>query len=282
MVMFYSILIYYVNIYRRVWLHGGVLDSIVTFIRTFGDIVMRILMLFALLLTLPNLAHAQYKDPVFELDSDASLLHISATETREVDQDLLIANLRIEVENADNKAVQNDINKGMKAALDLAKGYKDVKAITRGYNVHQYDKNGGKRDRPRNMVWKGSQSVQLKSKNSEALLELAGKIQGAGFLMNGLSYTLSPEVAAQIQDEMLEAALTKLTSRAQRAAKAMGKSNAELKEINTQGNYNPVQPVYHRGAKMEMMAMSADMAAPVASPGETTITLNVNAKALLR
>ena len=243
---------------------------------------MRILMLLVLLLSVPTLANAQYKDPVFELDADASLLHISATETREVDQDLLIANLRIEVENADNKAVQNDINKGMKAALDLAKGYKDVKAITRGYNVHQYDKNGGKRDRPRNMVWKGSQSVQLKSKNSEALLELAGKIQGAGFLMNGLSYTLSPEVAAQIQDEMLEAALTKLTSRAQRAAKAMGKSNAELKEINTQGNYNPVQPVYHRGmAKMEMMASDA-MAAPVASPGETTITLNVNAKALLR
>jgi len=244
---------------------------------------MRALLIFAFLLTIPTFAHAQYKDPVFELDEDASLLHISATETREVDQDLLIANLRIEAENRDNKEVQNEINKAMTEALDLAKKYGDVKAITRGYNVHQYDKNGGKRDRPRNMVWKGSQNIQLKSTNSEDLLELAGKIQGAGFLMNGLQYTLSPEVAAQIQDELLEAALEKLSSRAKRAAKAMGKSNAELKEINTQGNYNPVQPVYHRGvAKMEMMAASADMAAPVASPGETTITLNVNAKALLR
>lgn len=243
---------------------------------------MRILMLLALLLTVPNLAQAQYKDPVFELNDNDSLLHISATETREVDQDLLIATLRIEVENASNKTVQNEINKGMKAALDVAKNYADVKAITRGYNVHQYDKNGGKRDRPRNMVWKGSQSVQLKSKNADALLELAGKIQGAGFIMGGLSYTLSPEVAAQVQDEMLEAALEKLQVRAQRAATALGKKKAELKEINTQGNYNPVQPVYHRGAKMEVMAMSADMAAPVASPGETTITMNVNAKALLR
>ena len=243
---------------------------------------MRILLIFAFLLTVPTLAQAQYKDPVFELEKSDSLLHISATERREVDQDLLIATLRIEVEDRSNKVVQNDVNKAMKAALDLAKGYKDVKAITRGYNVHQYDRNGNKRDRARDMIWKGSQSVQLKSKNADDLLELAGKIQGAGFLMSGLSYTLSPEVAAQVQDEMLEAALKKLSARANRAAKALGKKTAELKEINTQGNYNPVQPVYHRGAKMEMMAMSADMAAPVASPVETTITMNVNAKALLR
>ena len=242
---------------------------------------MRALILFALMLTMPSIANAQYKDPVFELDENDSLLHISATERREVDQDLLIANLRIEAENTDNKAVQNQINKAMKDAIDLAKKYDDVKAITRGYNVYEYDKNGGKRDRARDMVWKGSQSVQLKSKNSEELLELAGKIQGAGFVMGGLEYSLSPEVAAQVQDEMLEAALEKLSARAQRAAKALGKSEAELKEINTQGNYTPQQN-YHRGAKMEMMAMSADMAAPVASPGETTITMNVNAKALLR
>ena len=73
-----------------------------------------------------------------------------------------------------------------------------MKAITRGYNVHQYDRNGGRKNLARDMVWKGNQSVQLKSKNAEDLLELAGKIQEAGFLMNGLSYTLSPEVAAKL------------------------------------------------------------------------------------
>ena len=244
---------------------------------------MRVLMLLALLLTFPlTSANAQYKDPIFELSDNDSLLHINATESREVDQDLLIATLRIEVEDLENKVVQNKINKGMKAALDLAKNYTDVKAITRGYSVNQYDKNSGKKDRPRDMVWKGSQSVQLKSKNSEALLELAGKIQAAGFLMNGLEYTLSPEVAAQVQDEMLEAALEKLQVRAKRAAKTLGKTEAELKEINTQGNYVPVQKTYHRGMQMEAMAASADMAAPVASAGETTITMNVSAKALLR
>lgn len=242
---------------------------------------MRLFLVLSFLLVMPFTAHAQYKDAVFELEESDSLLHISATETREVDQDLLIATLRIEVEDESNKVVQNKINIAMKAALDSAKSYKDVKAITRGYNVYQYDVNRGHKDRASRMVWKGSQTVQLKSKNTEDLLELAGKIQGAGFVMGALSYTLSPEVAAQVQDEMLEAALTKLKSRAQRAAKALGKSKAELKEINTQGNSNAVRPVY---ARAEMMTMSAksDMAAPVASPGETTITMNVTAKALLR
>lgn len=243
---------------------------------------MRILMIFALVFVFPMLANAQYKDPVFELDADDSLLHISATERREVDQDLLIATLRIEIEDTENRLVQNHINKGMKSALDIAKNYADVKAITRGYNVHHYDKNAGKRDRPRNMVWKGSQSVQLKSKNADALLELAGKIQSAGFVMGGLSYTLSPEVAAKVQDEMLEAALAKLKTRAERAAKALGKKEAELKEINTQGNSTPRQPVYARGMTTITMAADAQVAAPVASAGETTITLNVSAKALLR
>mgnify|MGYP000604424752 CR=1 FL=1 len=236
---------------------------------------------FALLTFIP-VARADIQDPVFLLNEGESLLHISATERREVDQDLLIANLRIEVEDKSNKKVQNDINTAMAKALDLAKKYDDVKAITRGYNVHQYDRNGGRKNLARDMVWKGNQSVQLKSKNAEDLLELAGKIQEAGFLMNGLSYTLSPEVAAKVQDEMLEAALEKLQIRAERASKALGKSKASLKEINTNGNYAPSPQVYARG--MEMMSMAADskMAAPVASPGETTITMNVSAKAILR
>lgn len=247
---------------------------------------MRILTIFACLLFIPlltpSLAHAQNKDPVFLLNDSESLLHINATERREVDQDLLIANLRIEVENSENKIVQNDINKGMKAALDIAKNYKDVKAITRGYNVRQYDLNSGRKDRARRMVWKGSQSVQLKSKNAEELLELAGKIQEKGFLMNGLNYTLSPAKAAQIQDEMLEAALVKLQSRAERAAKALGKKKAELKEINTQGNYQPRPQLYARNMQMKAMSADVEMAAPVATPGETTITMNVSAKAFLQ
>lgn len=234
-----------------------------------------------LLITFSTPAMAQIEDPIFKLEQNQSLLHISATEQREVDQDLLVATLRIESESEDNKSVQNKVNTSMAKALELAKEYTEVKAITRSYNVHKYDRNAGKKNMPRNDVWKAQQSVELKSKNAEQLLELAGKIQGAGFIMGGLNYTLSPEMAAQIQDEMLEAALAKLQNRAERAAKALNKTKAELKEINTQGNYAPRPQVMH--ARMEMAAMASDsMAAPVASPGETTLTMTVSAKAFLK
>lgn len=240
-----------------------------------------IALLSLLIISFSNQSLAQIEDPIFKLEQNQSLLHINATESREVDQDLLIATLRIESENESNKFVQNEVNTAMAKALEMAKEYEDVKAITRGYNVHSYDKNSGKRNMPRNDVWKAQQSVELKSKNADALLELAGKIQTAGFVMGGLNYVLSPEKAAQIQDEMLEAALEKLQNRAERAAKALGKTKAELKEINTQGNYVPRPRVMHARAEMAMMAADS-VAAPVASAGETTITMNVSAKALLK
>ena len=242
---------------------------------------MRLFLILTFLLALPITGFAQSNedDTVFKLQQNESLLHISATERRDVDQDLLIATLRIEVEDESNQTVQNEINTAMAEALELAKGYDDVKAITRQYNVYSYDKNQGRDNAPQRIVWKGEQALELKSKNSEQLLDLAGKIQGKGLVMDGLNYTLSPEVAAQIQDEMLEDALAKLKTRAERAAKALGKTTAELKEIDTDNNYAP-QPY----ARAEMMSMAADakMAAPVASPGETTITMTVSAKALLR
>ncbi len=233
----------------------------------------------SLCLTAPALA--QSTDPIFSLQQNESLLYINATEQREVTQDLLTAELRIEVEHEDNKSVQNEINTAMAKALEIAKKYADVKTSTRGYMVQQYDKNLGRKNLPVIMVWKGTQSLQLKSKNAEALLELAGKIQDAGLSMSALDYDISPELAAQIQDEMLEAALAKLSSRAKRAASALGKTSVELKEINTQGNYLPVAPKNYARAEM-MMASDAVMAAPVATPGETIITMSVDAKALLR
>lgn len=234
----------------------------------------------ALLFTIP--AKAETKDSVFLLNKNESLLHISATESREVDQDLLIANLRIETENKSIKTVQNDINATMSSALRIAKKYTDVKAITRSYNVHQYDRNRGKKGHRPDMIWKGQQALTLKSKNPEDLVKLAGQIQGVGFVMNGLNYTLSPDVASEVRDDLLEDALIKLSSRAYRAAKALGKSTAEVKEINANDNKTNNAPTYGHARRAMSMSADQEMVAPVASPGETTITMRVTAKVLLR
>ncbi|MEM7680151.1 MAG: SIMPL domain-containing protein [Pseudomonadota bacterium] len=221
---------------------------------------------------------AQEQPNVLTLPSGQSLLHINATERQEIAQDMLVATLRIEVENADSGKVQNDINKAMAKALDEGKKFDDVKVQTLQYSIHKTTV-----PRTKEQVWRGSQGIQVKSTNAENVLNLVDALQDMNFLSNGLSYTLSPAKAAEIQDGMMEAALEKLQARAERAAKALGKSGADLIEVNVSGGHIPSPVSMYRGVHAEMAMMkSADVAAPVARAGETTLNLTVSAKALLK
>jgi predicted secreted protein len=130
-------------------------------------------------------------------------------------------------------------------------------------------------------VWQGQQTVQLESKDSAALLDLAGKLQGAGFAVSGLNWSLSPERAESVRDELLVKALGNLKAKAALVARTLGKSGYELTDINVDGAPQPV-PMY-RAVRMEM-AMAADgaVAAPVAEAGETEVVVGVSARALLK
>ena len=108
-----------------------------------------------------------------------ALLNISASESVEVQEDLLIVNLRFETEGKTPQEVQEKINKVMVKALDEVKGNRRVKASTESYSVYKYHPRMKKGEK-RNVVWKGSQSMQLKSKSSEDTLKITGKLQSMG------------------------------------------------------------------------------------------------------
>ena len=238
---------------------------------------MRIFIFLALLLVPFSLpAHADVEDTILALPDGHVILNISATERREVEQDLLVATLAYKATNTNPRALQNEINTVMKKALDLAKKEKSIKVNTGAYQVYET------RDpRTKEKKWQGNQTLTLKSKEAEDVLELAGKLQDMKLTMNGLSYMLAPETAVEIQDNLMEDALKQLQQRANRAAKALGKTKAELRDVNVQGGGVPHQRHhYARGAMA--MADSMEMAAPVAAAGESTITLTVSARALLK
>ena len=238
---------------------------------------MRLLLCTALLFTSFSLpAMADTTDTILAMPDGQVILNISATERREVEQDLLVATLSYNATNTNSRELQNEINTAMKKALDLVKKEKSVKVNTGSYQVYET------RDpRTKEKKWQGSQSLTLKSKDAETVLDLAGKLQDMKLNMGGLNYMLSPETAVEIQDSLMEDALEQLQTRANRAAKALGKSTAELRDVNVQGGGVPYQPIpYARGAMMESADMA--MAAPVAASGETTITLSVSARAILK
>jgi predicted secreted protein len=220
---------------------------------------------------------AQIEDPILTMPDGQVILNISATERREVEQDLLVATLTYTATNKNSRELQNEINKIMAKSLDVVKKEKSVKVNTGSYQVYEtHDR------RTKEKKWQGSQSLTIKSKDAETVLELAGKLQDMKLNMNGLNYTLSPETAVEIQDSLMEDALKQLQNRADRAAKALGKSTAELRDVNVQGGGLPYQPRYNSRVMEMDMAQSAAMSAPVAASGESTITLSVSARVLLK
>ena len=241
---------------------------------------MRAMFLTAALLLLTHAvspAYAEIMDPILAMPDGQAIINISATERVEVEQDLLVASLSYSVIERNSRTVQGEINSMMAKALKIAKKVPSVKVSTGSYQVYEYTE-----PRTKEKKWRGSQSLTLKGQAADDLLELAGDLQDMGLNMNGLSYMLSPETAVKIQDQLMEAALKQLQTRANRAAKALGKSTAELRDINVQGAGGHYQPPMMARGRTAMLSMEADMAAPVASAGESTITLTVSARALLK
>lgn len=241
---------------------------------------MRLLLLILLALySVPSFA--QDFEGLLKLPEGATVMNVSATERTEVKQDLLTATLRFQFEDEDLNAVQNAINSKMKKALDKAKKAKSVQTQTLRYNVYQQDANRGKRDLAARMIWRGEQSLQLKSTDTDAVLELTGELQKIGLSLNGLGFSVSTKLRDQVQSDLLEKALARLTAKAERAGKALGKNSVELLKVNVGHNGSIHQPRMMMRSDA-FVAEAASMAAPVAEAGESEISLNVDAVALLK
>jgi len=240
-------------------------------------------LIFAAVLLNPISSQAQdyqYK----QLEPGQTIVSLSAMEQMNLQQDLLQGSLRIEIDGKNPKEVQDKINSAMQSAIDMSAEFKDVKTSTGQYYVYSYDPNPQPGSSTKSkLTWKGSQTIDISSKNSAKLLDLAGKIQEQGFVMNGLNYTLSPEQSEAYKDTLMVAALKKISARAELAAKALNKGGYEIIEVNVD-NAGPIppMPVMMKGARMDMASMEASMSAPVAQAGEQTVTMNVMARVLLK
>ncbi len=226
-----------------------------------------------------SIAKADQQDPILTLPDGQVILNISATVREEVEQDFLVATLQYSADNTDASKLQNEINESMQKALARAKkeDKEIVKINTGSYNVYERTD-----QRTKERKWYGQQTLTFKSKDAEKILTLAGDLQEMGLKMTGLNYTLDPKTAVKIQDDLMEDAIRELTTRANRVAKALGKSSAEIRELNTQSQSYYPQNRNFAQSEMMMDASSAKMAAPVAEAGEDTIGMTVIGRAIIK
>jgi predicted secreted protein len=226
-----------------------------------------------LLVLLPLAASAQN---INLLPEGQTLITLSVTERVEVEQDTLIATLRVERDHRDPAVLQGEINAAMIEALETAEADTAVQVSTGYYSVYQYSTSpqGGRN----NEVWRGSQSITLESQDAARVLALAGEIQAQGFVMSELQYTLSTARADEVRDSLMESAIARATANAERAARAMGKSEVDIAVLDVDTAMGYAQPMMMaRGVAYDAVA---EMAAPVAEAGETEVSLTVRVQAV--
>lgn len=211
------------------------------------------------------------------LPEGQTLITLSVTERVKVEQDTLIATLRIERENRSSETLQRGINAAMADALEESDGVSGVKVSTGYYSVYQYNNEpqGGRVE----TLWRGSQSITLEGMNAQEVLDLAGQIQEMGFVMNQLSYTLSTEKSDEVRDGLMESAIKRAQANAERIALALGKSDVDIATLDVDTSLGYSQPTMARG----MVAMDAmEKASPVAEAGESEVSLTVRVQAVAK
>lgn len=223
----------------------------------------------------PYSSFADNEKPVEE----GTILNISATKIIEVEEDLLTANLRYEVDGKNAKEVQAKINDIMQKSIEESKKYKDILVSNEQYSVYQYYISAKKDEQK--LVWRGSQNIIISGKSYEDILELTGKLQEFGLVINSLNYAISSERREEIRDSLMEAVVEKLTAKAKRAAKAMGKENVKIEIINIDDN---VYTASFAEARFSLRSdtLSAKTVSPIAMPGKTQISVTGTAKILVK
>lgn len=212
------------------------------------------------------------------LPEGQTLISLSVTEKVSVEQDTLTAVLRIEREDKNAQTLQREINVTMAQALELSEGIDSVKVSTGYYSVYQYNAapQGGRADK----FWRGAQSITLEGLDAQSVLELAGKMQEIGFVMNNLNYSVSTERADEIRDGLMESAIGRAKANAERAARALGKSSVDIATISIDDAMAYSQPMMM--ARSMALDSSAESTSPVAEAGESEVSLTVRVQAVAK
>ncbi|WP_341678319.1 SIMPL domain-containing protein [Niveibacterium sp. SC-1] len=205
-----------------------------------------------------------------DADKNTTTIELSAEANRSAPNDLARATVFLEGNDAKLPELSKRINQAMSSAIALAKPYTAVKTQSGGTNTWaDYGRNGGKIE-----GWRMRSELVLETRDTAALSELIGKLQGSGLALGQIAFLPAPETRKKAEDDTVVDAIAAFRARADVAAGALGrKYRIRQLTVSTQGGTRP--PMY-RMAK-PAVAMSSDAVPP--SPietGESQITVNVN------
>ena len=228
-----------------------------------------------------SLAFAADKPPQTEVklikQVDRTEVQLSQQAERLEARNRITVRLNVEARGNNARQIQVDINKRMTAAIAKAQSIPSITVETGSYSVSRPYNSQNEKETDR---WRGMQSLSLTSDDFEAVLKLAGELQGDGLVMNDMRFFVAPETLTAAQDELTTAALKMLKDRTNHVAGDLGLKIERYKTI-TIGNASEEPGDSNRKAGKAVATVAGKSSPPAVAAGNALVTLQVSAVAIM-
>lgn len=196
-------------------------------------------------------------------------IDLEASAVQRVDNDEIEALLFIEKTASNPKSLTDQINPVIKAAMEKAKAYPDVKLATASQNTnpnYNYETR-------RIQSWSMRSELRLISSSFEAAGELIGALQESGLQVASIDFKVSDSQRQKVENEMITQVTESFKQRAEVAKESWGAADFKLVTLAIDSNTNtPAQPYYGDASYAVMDTEAASEPAPIAG-GEQRIEM---------
>lgn len=201
----------------------------------------------------------------------ANVVSLSATATTEVAKDWLSIVFSTSREGTEASAVQSQLRQALDAALAEARKVAkpgQVEVQTGGFSIYpRYAPKGGISG------WQGSVELIVQGRDTQALSQLAGRIQTLSIQRTG--FALSREAREKVEADVAAEAIARFRARAEAVARQFGFAGYTVREVsvNSDGGQIVSQPLMR--AQVARAPGAADESLPVEA-GKAQVTATVS------
>lgn len=200
-----------------------------------------------------------------------NVFSLNTAASAEVDNDLMVATLVVQEENADPALLASDINTSMRWALDIVRPFDTLNTRTHDYQTYPYYDTGENR---KLIGWRGSQSIRIETDDfqtaAKAIQALQERLQVQSIQLAAKATTRSMAVDALIDD-----ALNAFKKRASLIQNTMGATGYRIIEASVNSDQGSIGMYDPRSAKSVHMMRSAGIAEPAIDAGTSRVSVQV-------
>lgn len=177
-----------------------------------------------------------------------------------VAREITIASLYARSEGPNIEASNAEVNRAIKAALDITRSIPELNVQTQDYQTspsYQNQKLTG---------WVVQQWIRIESRQPERLSKVLSDLQKT-LKLDGISYETTTETRDAAEDRLIAEGLKAFQARAERVTRELGRQKYRIVKLDLGGT-----PL--RGPRPSMRAMTAESAAgPSLEPGNETLSV---------